>query len=407
MRVPAATIRPSASSTTPSGRPQRRAGSGVRNGPWVRAQRASRPSSAAVVGARNASGTPAGGGAPTPSRYRATSSIAIQRSSAPTRTRTARRLARRSSSHGPRPRSRPPREHRSPPPTGRPAAGGDRAAGPAFRRAGRPPAPAATAPGSGQGVCIEQFAEFLLAQEFPQQVPIECESPCPPFRERRIALVHVRGDVVEQERGRERRGAHRLDGMDADLATLDAAQHIPERVEVEDVGQTLPILVSTRIGKLPCRDATASRSADRWRCCQSGVRVPGRRRGRSRARPAFSRKREANSAEPPSVSTTRSSISSGLGNSSASISARRATEPSPSPSGRRIAMPSSDQMVWASIPSRSRRRCSIASVQGAWIRPPNGLRSTSRQSPSSSRKRWITIRRSVGSAPETSSSSSR
>ncbi len=45
-----------------------RAGSGVRNGPWVRAQRASSPSSAATAGPRNASGTPTGGATPTPSR---------------------------------------------------------------------------------------------------------------------------------------------------------------------------------------------------------------------------------------------------------------------------------------------------------------------------------------------------
>src|SRR5450830_1843451 len=32
--------------------------------------------------------------------------------------------------------------------------------------------------------------------------------------------------------------------------------------------------VSTRIGKLPYRLATPSRSAARWRCCQSGVREP-------------------------------------------------------------------------------------------------------------------------------------
>ena len=56
--VPAASSRSSASSTTPTGRPQRRAGSGVRNGPCVRAQRASSPSSAPATGARNASGTP-------------------------------------------------------------------------------------------------------------------------------------------------------------------------------------------------------------------------------------------------------------------------------------------------------------------------------------------------------------
>ena len=60
--------------------------------------------------------------------------------------------------------------------------------------------------------------------------------------------------------------------------------------------------VSTRIGKEPYRLATASRSAARWRCCQSGVRVPGRRRGQEQgprrvlAEPAGE---QARAADPP------------------------------------------------------------------------------------------------------------
>ena len=68
----------------------------------------------------------------------------------------------------------------------------------------------------------------------------------------------------------------------------------------------------------------------------------------------------------------------------------------PSPSGSRIAIPSSDQIVWTSIPRRSRSRASIASDHGAWTRPPNGDSSVSRQSPSSSRNRSTTMRLSVG-----------
>ena len=65
---PAATSRWSASSTTPAGSPQRRAGSDPRNGPCVRAYRARSPSSAPVTGARKACGTPGGALTPTPSR---------------------------------------------------------------------------------------------------------------------------------------------------------------------------------------------------------------------------------------------------------------------------------------------------------------------------------------------------
>ena len=55
--------------------------------------------------------------------------------------------------------------------------------------------------------------------------------------------------------------------------------------------------VSRTIGKVPYRAATASRCADRCRCCQSGERRPGWRRGSSSARAAHSRNRDANSAD--------------------------------------------------------------------------------------------------------------
>ena len=71
------------------------------------------------------------------------------------------------------------------------------------------------------------------------------------------------------------------------------------------------------IGNEPKREATASRSAARLRCCHSGARAPGRRRGSSKARPAASRKRAANIAVDPSCRTTSRSTSSGSGTNSA------------------------------------------------------------------------------------------
>ena len=50
-----------------------------------------------------------------------------------------------------------------------------------------------------------------------------------------------------------------------------------------------------------------------------------------------------------------------------------------SPSGNRMAMPSSDQIVWTSIPSRSPIRASSASDDGACTRPPNGVNRHIRQ----------------------------
>ena len=137
----------------------------------------------------------------------------------------------------------------------------------------------------------------------------------------------------------------------------------------------------------------AARAASASRAGDAAAGAPGRRSRGTGWRTA-----------PRSTSwpTTRSSSSSGSGKSSASMPSSGA-----SPSGSRIAIPSSDQIVWTSMPSRSPIRASSASDQGAWTRPPNGVSRQSRQSPSSSRNRSTTIRRSVGRTPVDSRSSSR
>ena len=124
-------------------------------------------------------------------------------------------------------------------------------------------------------------------------------------------------------------------------------------------------MVSSTTGNEPYLEATWSRPALRCRCCHSGVRRSGRRRGSSRARAAHSRKRLANSAEPPTSPTTRSSISSG---------SNRIESPggASSASGSRTTTPSSVYMVWTSRPSRSRTRASMAWAHGAWTWAPNG-----------------------------------
>ena len=70
-------------------------------------------------------------------------------------------------------------------------------------------------------------------------------------------------------------------------------------------------------------------------------------------------------------------------------------------------MPSSDQMASDSSPYSSRIRALSASPQAAWTRPPYGDSTHSRQSPISSRKRSITIVRSLGTTRVASSCSRR
>ena len=151
--------------------------------------------------------------------------------------------------------------------------------------------------------------------------------------------------------------------------------------------------VSSTIGNDGYWLATSSSCADRWRCCHSGVRRPGLRRGSSSARLAHSRNRDANSALAPTSAVMMSLISSG------SSSARSAGGGS-SESGH----PDEDAVVGvqrlhvhAAVPlpqpgrdgQRPRRVHPVAV----------GLCSTTRQSPSSSRNRSTTRVRSSGTWP--------
>ena len=93
--------------------------------------------------------------------------------------------------------------------------------------------------------------------------------------------------------------------------------------------------VSRITGNIGWPRATSSSAAERCRCCHSGMRVPGRSLGMSSDRAAHSRKREANSADPPTSSVTICSSSSGSKTNSS------APGGSASASGMRAMMPSS------------------------------------------------------------------
>ena len=93
----------------------------------------------------------------------------------------------------------------------------------------------------GQRVRVEQLAQLLLAEELAEQVAVEGERARAALGERRVAVVHVRRDVVEQEAAREWARPRRLDAVDRDLAARDATQDVAQRVEVEDVRQALAV----------------------------------------------------------------------------------------------------------------------------------------------------------------------
>src|SRR5580700_6673521 len=71
-----------------------------------------------------------------------------------------------------------------------------------------------------QGAGVDQLAQLLLAEQLTQQVMVERQRGGAALGGGRVSLVHVGGDVVEQQRGRERRGGLSLNLDERDLAAV-------------------------------------------------------------------------------------------------------------------------------------------------------------------------------------------
>ena len=92
-----------------------------------------------------------------------------------------------------------------------------------------------------QGHRVDQLAQLLLAEQLAQQVAVQGECGGAPLRVRRVALVHVRGHVVEQQRRGERRGALGLHLHERELARVEASQQLLQAGQVEHVTQALAV----------------------------------------------------------------------------------------------------------------------------------------------------------------------
>src|SRR5262245_49204965 len=102
---------------------------------------------------------------------------------------------------------------------------------------------------------IDQVAELLLPEELAEQVAIERQGLRPSLGGWRVVLVHVRGDVVEEQRGRVRRRARRFDIDDVDLPRAQPVEELLERRQVEHVLQALPVgLEHDRESRIAPRD---------------------------------------------------------------------------------------------------------------------------------------------------------
>src|SRR5207244_8654337 len=91
------------------------------------------------------------------------------------------------------------------------------------------------------GALVQEIAELLLAEQLAQQIAVERERLRPPLGGRRVVLVHVRRDVVEEERGGIGRRRRALDVDDVDLPRRSRLQEPLERRQVEDVLQALAV----------------------------------------------------------------------------------------------------------------------------------------------------------------------
>jgi len=93
----------------------------------------------------------------------------------------------------------------------------------------------------GQRARVDQLAQLVLAQQLAQELAIEGQRRRPPLRVRCVALVHIRRDVIEQERRSEGRCALRLHLDQRQLARVEPAEELLETGQVEHVAQTLAV----------------------------------------------------------------------------------------------------------------------------------------------------------------------
>ena len=91
----------------------------------------------------------------------------------------------------------------------------------------------------GQHARIDELAQLLGSHEIAKQVAVEGQRCRPAFGERRVVLVHVRGDPSEEEGLGERRGPGCLDRHHPDRPRTQVAQHRAQRGHVEHVLQAL------------------------------------------------------------------------------------------------------------------------------------------------------------------------
>ena len=237
---------------------------------------------------------------------------------------------------------------------------------------------------------VEQLAQLRVAEQLAQLRLIDGQRLRAALGQRRVAVVDEAGDVAEEQRRGKRRRRLGIDRRDADLPAADVAERRDERRHVEEVAQALAVGLEQH-GKRSVARRDRQQIGGALALLPERRALPGRRLGSSSERAAFSRNFAANSAVAPSCRTTSACTSSGSGSSSRGSGGW-------STSGNRTTNPSSPHSVSTSAPVSSRIFAATAIAHGAWMRPPRGESTQTRQSPSSSRTRSMTIVFASGTA---------
>ena len=91
----------------------------------------------------------------------------------------------------------------------------------------------------GEHAGVEQLTQLFGAEQLAQQVAVERQRRGTTLGQRRVALVHVLGDPVEQQARRHRARRRRVDLHQPQLARLQLPEHLAQRRHVEHVLQAL------------------------------------------------------------------------------------------------------------------------------------------------------------------------
>ncbi len=243
-----------------------------------------------------------------------------------------------------------------------------------------------------QRVGIEQLAQLGVAEQLAELRLIDRERLRAPLGQRRVAVVDVVGDVAEEQRGGERRRHLRIDGRHAQRrAKRSSAASRPAPACRSDRAAPRDRF---RAGRETTRSATRPRAGPRRACAAATAACACRAAGAAgagRARPSRGSARRR-------ATSIRAAAAPALRPPRRPAGAARDRAGS-RPPGNRTTKPSSPHMTSTSMPVRLRICAVTAIAHGAWMRLPSGDSRQTRQSPSSSRQRSMTIVRSSGTAP--------